>query len=257
MRGYLQRLAASVSRPERRVRPFAGSIFADNLREESAKTARPLVVEQNVERVAREPVTREAAAIEPARATGPATQEPAGVSRPVAAELAHFAPLLSGKVAEAGSAESAVQPLEEASRESPTQPHLQPKDRRHKEEPERETLLSGAQANAGRLVVQSLVFEEGSAERSAEAGAQLVPTREPTRREPLRTVAAQAARRGAQKPTTTSRAPGRGASEEIQIHIGRIEVIATAPQPARAAAAPSRRFTSLDDYLKRRDGRRG
>jgi hypothetical protein len=252
MRGYLQRLAAGVSRPERRVRPFAGSIFADNLREETGKDARPQVVEQTAERVVREPGAHEAATIEPARATRPVTPEPAGVSRPFAAELAHFAPLLPGKVAEAGSAESVGRPMEEASRESPAPPDLQPKVRTHKEELERRALLPGTQTDAERLVPQPLGFGEGS----AEAGARLVPTREPAR-EPLRTVAAQPARRGAQEPTAASRAPDRGAGEEIQIHIGRIEVIAVAPQPARAAGPPSRKFTSLDDYLKRRDGRRG
>jgi hypothetical protein len=42
--------------------------------------------------------------------------------------------------------------------------------------------------------------------------------------------------------------------EDIQIHIGRIEVIAVPPAP-RAAAATPRHAMSLDDYLKRRDGR--
>jgi hypothetical protein len=45
--------------------------------------------------------------------------------------------------------------------------------------------------------------------------------------------------------------------EEIQIHIGRIEVI-TVPPPATAAPATSRsRATSLDDYLRRRNGTAG
>jgi hypothetical protein len=42
-------------------------------------------------------------------------------------------------------------------------------------------------------------------------------------------------------------------SEEIQIHIGRIEVIAVsaaAPRPS-----PQRRIESLDDYLRRHDRR--
>lgn len=45
-------------------------------------------------------------------------------------------------------------------------------------------------------------------------------------------------------------------SDEIEIHIGRIEVTAVHPTPMRTAPAkPPRRAPSLDDYLKRRDGR--
>jgi len=49
----------------------------------------------------------------------------------------------------------------------------------------------------------------------------------------------------------TSQAP-----DEVQIHIGRIEVTAVPPAPARVSpAAPQRRAPSLDDYLKSRDSR--
>lgn len=43
--------------------------------------------------------------------------------------------------------------------------------------------------------------------------------------------------------------------DEIQIHIGRIEVTAVHPAPAPAAANPKRNVPSLDEYLKRRDRR--
>jgi hypothetical protein len=43
--------------------------------------------------------------------------------------------------------------------------------------------------------------------------------------------------------------------EEVQIHIGRIEVIATPPPAARTNPAASNRFTSLADYLNERNGR--
>jgi hypothetical protein len=60
------------------------------------------------------------------------------------------------------------------------------------------------------------------------------------------------------EPPATQRADrqegGRG-TEDIQIHIGRIEVIAV-PQPVqRAAPAAARKTESLDEYLRRRDGR--
>jgi hypothetical protein len=43
--------------------------------------------------------------------------------------------------------------------------------------------------------------------------------------------------------------------DEIQIHIGRIEVTAVPPAPARPEAKPAARSVSLAEYLKRRDGR--
>jgi hypothetical protein len=55
--------------------------------------------------------------------------------------------------------------------------------------------------------------------------------------------------------TRSFAAPSR-LSDEVEIHIGRIEVTAVHPSPIRAAPAKSpRRAPTLDDYLKRRDGR--
>lgn len=45
--------------------------------------------------------------------------------------------------------------------------------------------------------------------------------------------------------------------DEIQIHIGRIEVTAMPPAPARAEPRPARKSPSLDEYLKRGEGRPG
>ena len=66
-------------------------------------------------------------------------------------------------------------------------------------------------------------------------------------------------------PTSSGTGPARRAQDaprmasephEVQIHIGRIEVTAVPPAPPRApAAAPRRNAMSLDDYLKRRNGR--
>ena len=44
-------------------------------------------------------------------------------------------------------------------------------------------------------------------------------------------------------------------SDEIQIHIGRIEVTAVPQAPGPAAAKPQSNVPSLDEYLKRRDRR--
>jgi hypothetical protein len=42
-------------------------------------------------------------------------------------------------------------------------------------------------------------------------------------------------------------------SDDIQIHIGRIEVTAVAQPTPRPAAAPARKAMSLDEYLGRRN----
>jgi hypothetical protein len=49
--------------------------------------------------------------------------------------------------------------------------------------------------------------------------------------------------------------PSAGAPDEIQIHIGRIEVIAVPQAPAPPAAKPAPKSVSLSEYLKRRDPR--
>jgi len=49
----------------------------------------------------------------------------------------------------------------------------------------------------------------------------------------------------------------REAGDDIQIHIGRIEVIAIPPPAPRPAAGTPHRRMSLDEYLNRRNGRTG
>jgi hypothetical protein len=51
--------------------------------------------------------------------------------------------------------------------------------------------------------------------------------------------------------------PAQSQSDDIQIHIGRIEVIAVPPPAPRPAPAPARKGLSLDEYLSRRNGRAG
>jgi hypothetical protein len=56
------------------------------------------------------------------------------------------------------------------------------------------------------------------------------------------------------KPSPSAKAPIRSEPDDIQIHIGRIEV-AAAPPVRAAPAKPRSRATSLDEYLRRRDGK--
>jgi hypothetical protein len=64
-----------------------------------------------------------------------------------------------------------------------------------------------------------------------------------------------------QKPATSrplvqpNGAPQVSSGEDIQIHIGRVEVIAVPPAAQRTASATARKTESLADYLRRRDRR--
>lgn len=65
--------------------------------------------------------------------------------------------------------------------------------------------------------------------------------------------AAQATARRHSSQATGSTRPAQ--AEEIQIHIGRIEVLAVPQAVPRPAAAPARKGLNLDEYLSRRNGR--
>ena len=60
---------------------------------------------------------------------------------------------------------------------------------------------------------------------------------------------------GRREPSDSSHPPGGAEPDEIQIHIGRIEVTAVPPAPPRAAFKPVRKGMSLDDYLRGRNRR--
>ena len=62
------------------------------------------------------------------------------------------------------------------------------------------------------------------------------------------------ARESAASSSQSFASPSR-ASDDIEIHIGRIEITAVQPAPTRTTPVKSpRRAPSLDDYLRRRDG---
>jgi hypothetical protein len=79
------------------------------------------------------------------------------------------------------------------------------------------------------------------------------PTNEPD----ARTIAAQINAKRQQAPISQPSRPVQAQPEEIQIHIGRIEVLAVPQVASRPAATPARKGLNLDDYLSRRNGRSG
>lgn len=71
----------------------------------------------------------------------------------------------------------------------------------------------------------------------------------------LRTNPFTRAARGREGNAPRSSAPVAREADEIQIHIGRIEVTAVQQRSAPPAAKPTRKGMSLDEYLRRADGR--
>jgi hypothetical protein len=59
------------------------------------------------------------------------------------------------------------------------------------------------------------------------------------------------------QPPPPKRGVGPPEGDEIQIHIGRIEVIAMPPAAPRPVAAPARKTQTLDEYLRPKNGRTG
>jgi hypothetical protein len=253
MKGYLERLAASASRPQSRLRPVVGSIFAEGLREEKEEVALPVISERAAE-------GKKAQTTPQAERSRP-TQEPRAINaedysrkpRPIDEKPAAFSPLLPLKIAEV---DPAALHIGEASTEISVQPHLQSQAGARIEQHEHRlvTPMQERRDISEPLMLPPRAFEERNDERSAEADGQPVEVRT-WAVEQLAKPITRSARADSREMTSALRAPERSETEEIQIHIGRIEVIAVPPPSARSAATPTSRFTSLDDYLKRRDGR--
>lgn len=249
MRGYLQRLAASVSRPERRLRPLAGSIFFGELHEENVEEVRRPPAEQP----AREPAARSTEAAmqrpEAARVSEPSddsvreTQQVVRASPPEIKVPSRSVPLLSPQFAPA-------ERLQRETQESVIERLAPPSAAATSDEaPERPAVPFVNRVSSQPLVLRPLVVEEGRAE-AAEFNPQPV-----ARREPLPTPRTHPRRQEREAHPAAARKSERNTGEEVQIHIGRIEVIAATPPSPRAAASATSRSTSLEDYLSRRNGR--
>jgi hypothetical protein len=253
MSGYLQRLAQGAARPSANIRPLVDSLFS-GLKPREAAGSFPL--EENVtESVGAAPLSH-AGPMTPSEFSGPA--DPAG---------RRAEPRLLPEVEPEN--DPRERPLGEAGR---SQARAQPEEG----PPTASRGLGPAPSVSPRFLVASPEAGEGSGHRSAgdadggfesprletsvarEGGLRpghpvspLVPL---IRGQPV----ASATTRGkpaAQGPRKVSGAESRE-PDEINIHIGRIEVTAVQPQAPGAAAPRARRpGTSLDEYLRQRDRR--
>ena len=104
---------------------------------------------------------------------------------------------------------------------------------------------------AERELAESIVFEDMP---SSSGNVELTRSHHQTLRESEGPLSVNRARKMTPNYAPQSASPARE-PDEIQIHIGRIEVTAVPPPVARPVAPPTRKGPSLDEYLSRRDGR--
>jgi len=220
MSGYLQRLVRSVTQPAETIHPLAGSLFSAPQREKEQQAS---------------PLRQEIASTaegSPASTLSQRAQEDHGLPLPPGLAI----PSLISPAASPKSAigeESSFQRLRPAAGQD-----------------ERLMLAESKPESGGAAVVGK---EDGQAER---VYAPLMTEVRVRSGDPaLPGLKANFSRPAPAKAKRDS--PHREAREpdDIQIHIGRIEVTAVQQAPARAAFKPARKGQSLDEYLKHRDRR--
>ncbi|MFZ0745571.1 MAG: hypothetical protein WAM85_14260 [Terracidiphilus sp.] len=242
MKGFLQRIAASAVRPERTLHPFVGAIFQRGAQEHFADEPRPPGRGSlgAVDRVDAANETKELAERGKPGAEIPTIKQP--TVHTAAFEL-HRAELL---IPHESNEENTLVSGKESQREREETPQFLPAQMSRVGETEREEESTKSLPDLTPLVPQLLVTAVAPrSDRDAQDGGLAEPRMDAaqgalsaraTRRESLE--------RGAPMP------PREAAIEDIQIHIGRIEVVAV-PPPVPRAAASARRGMTLDEYLQR------
>jgi hypothetical protein len=248
MKGYLERIAANAVRPRGTIHPFVGSMFSAARREPAAE-AFPQHEEFTVaDAGGRARATRNVSGLANDATLNDAATGGARDVRPTVApgaERVPFEPLLprqqkdglTGALRGHGGGDESGRDAQSAGV--------------HKDRPE--TRRSPSDESPAELLVpaERLVFE-GLQDRG---GIELARSLRQTLGESQGPVGGNPARRPGPDLLPHAVSPARELGE-IQIHIGRIEVTAV-PQAARPAPAPARKALSLDEYLRRRDGRAG
>jgi hypothetical protein len=246
MKHFLQKLASSVLRPQPSLHPFVESIFPAPLHVASEPSTQ--AQEVGVATSRREPsASRPAPLLQswpftPPRSSEPEVQLRSSAGRPSAGEQTitdheqSFTPLLPVREAEGLDATGVISPVNR--RIDATSPVTSDVRTDHTPDKERVTRDSGVTA-------MHLAEDESRAAKQPSPHSQFDVLSLPALRKPVPAAARFAPR--TQQETHTS--------DNIQINIGRIEVIAAPPLAPRSAPAPARKGISLDEYLSRRDGR--
>jgi translation initiation factor IF-2 len=252
MSGYLQRLVAGVAQPQSRLRPLVGSVFATDPSTPREEAPTILIADAPAEGAAplETPSVENAAPLAP-----PApVREPVRSPRPSEGSHPTRLPAPLGQTAldrragpEAPPSRPKAEPMSPQA-SAPTVGSLPPRPSAEPwPDPAAPTEPTAAAATA--KLPERLVTTDWSGRLESSIAAPRTPSRD-AKPDPLPPAVHRSPAPARQVGTGSS-----GASEEpVQIHIGRIEVVAAAPARPAAAAAP-RRSTSLADYLKRGERR--
>jgi hypothetical protein len=271
MTGYLQRMADSALRPGRAIRPMLGSLFgpADSAAASETPALEENVLSSTVDRPAPMRPSADAAPSAPMVRSAPSTPVRSAPSASDDRAAAPYVPLVARAPETASEIEQPAM-AQHTSNPLPTAQHtLNPSSTAQRTSNPLPTPPSAASDNdepGGRPM--RLAAEAAPPPRQAPSAADTVETLRPAhpvsaiarlprpadvRAKPRAAVAFSPAQpRGRFHDAQAVSAQG----DDIQIHIGRIEVTAVRPAPASQPAGKTRRAApSLDEYLRRRDGR--
>ena len=238
MRGFLRHLAAGAIRPQTSVHPFPESVYSA-ARPHSTAEASPLIAPSAPTPSLERPITHiaQAAALSARNQSPDSSLAQPDVETPVCATLRSFQPLLPQTDPESiRTSDRFSQLFHPSGSDSPVH---SPQEAKH---PEGERSGDGLDR-----VVVSL---PAAADLPIARPLPLVPLAS----QQLLAPQVKAARVAPAAPRSYADAPH---GDDIQIHIGRVEVIAVQPAEPRRTPAPPRKGLSLDDYLSRRNGRIG
>jgi hypothetical protein len=239
MKGFLHRLATEAVRPQARLHPLTEPMYAPRMHDGAAAMPAQLEVSESVS--APRPIA--------GRHTGDAMRGADAAVREFAAHeslgpkpaMSGFEPLVHGKSITAGEERM-------SGGEAAIVPSVTSVSRTRDAEPPAVGEVSRLTAEYLPLIIERLT-QGPSVDIGTAVGA--------TQSSHGNTAQIGRVARGVVQAPVRDKAAQVTPLDEIQIHIGRIEVIAAPPPAPRAAPAPARKSMSLDDYLSRRDGRVG
>jgi hypothetical protein len=214
---YLQRLAGSIIQPVEKVRPLVGSVFSAN---KGAPETEDFSSASMIPSISETTPAKSSQSPESQNSPETLLSQNEGVTASTRKDMSA-----------AANEPSAIQPLLPTRQQLAAQAH---------EHPDEEAIASPEDVNPREAIYTPLIAN--SPAHSAQNSLASVPPNfsSPMNHEKQRAAASRAA---AREP------------DEIQIHIGRIEISAVPQTPAAPAVKAARKSSSLDDYLRRRDRR--
>lgn len=249
MRGYLQQIIATAAGLERTVHPVIGSIFQGTGLEETLETSAPIKQTNAVDSEQRSATTLVASEAQP-MAPG---AEPVQPKPPMKADQVAVSERAATLVPREAAALRRPMSREQESQVSRPEEHLRSSDTRQlatfsREQHQHESTKGEALPEAGSLMLRPLLVQDRPKE---EPIGEELPDRQPMRKADA--PAAYPERNHFRQRPALKRDESKQ-SEDIQIHIGRIEVMAVPPAPAPRPAKPARKSLNLQEYLRQHGG---